>query len=64
MGYVKLHAYATDCGLIFKGGKPYNDLLNAFEYLGTNLEYKYIDLQNAVALGASYGGCWFPLHNL
>ncbi|KAF8543507.1 Alpha/Beta hydrolase protein [Trichophaea hybrida] len=38
------------------GGKPYNDLVNAFEYLEANSQYNYIDLNNAVALGASYGG--------
>lgn len=36
------------------GGKPYNDLVNCFEYIEGNLPY--VDTQNAVALGASYGG--------
>ncbi|KAI1208791.1 dipeptidyl peptidase [Annulohypoxylon truncatum] len=36
------------------GGRPYNDLVNAFEYIKDNIPY--IDTTNAVALGASYGG--------
>ena len=36
------------------GGKPYNDLVNAFEYIADNLPY--VDVERAVALGASYGG--------
>lgn len=36
------------------GGRPYNDLVNCFEYIEGNLPY--VDTQNAVALGASYGG--------
>ncbi|KAI0889938.1 dipeptidyl peptidase [Annulohypoxylon maeteangense] len=36
------------------GGRPYNDLVNAFEYIEDNIPY--IDTTNAVALGASYGG--------
>ena len=42
-------------GLIFeKGGKPYIDLEKGFDYVRKN--FKYIDTDNAVALGASYGG--------
>lgn len=36
------------------GGKPYNDLVKAFEYIAENLPY--VDTNRAVALGASYGG--------
>lgn len=36
------------------GGKPYNDLVNAFEYIADHLPY--VDINRAVALGASYGG--------
>ncbi|KAK4196892.1 putative dipeptidyl-peptidase 5 precursor [Triangularia verruculosa] len=36
------------------GGKPYNDLVNAFEYIQDNMDY--VDTDRAVALGASYGG--------
>ncbi|RYP23102.1 hypothetical protein DL765_001357 [Monosporascus sp. GIB2] len=36
------------------GGRPYNDLVNCFEHIEGNLPY--VDAQNAVALGASYGG--------
>lgn len=40
------------------GGKPYIDLQLAVKYLQTKHEAKdYIDFDNAVALGASYGGC-------
>ncbi|KAJ9157411.1 Prolyl oligopeptidase [Pleurostoma richardsiae] len=47
------------------GGKPYNDLVNCFEYVESNLPY--VDTQNAVALGASYGGYminWIQGHPL
>lgn len=43
------------------GGLPYQDLVKGFEYLENNKEYSYIDFDNAVALGASYGGCGFKL---
>lgn len=36
------------------GGRPYNDLVNCFEHIADNLPY--VDTNNAVALGASYGG--------
>ncbi|OTB08818.1 hypothetical protein M426DRAFT_316843 [Hypoxylon sp. CI-4A] len=47
------------------GGRPYNDLVNAFEYIADNLPY--VDTNNAVALGASYGGYminWIQGHPL
>ncbi|KAI2467739.1 dipeptidyl peptidase [Annulohypoxylon bovei var. microspora] len=47
------------------GGRPYNDLVNAFEYIEDNIPY--IDTTNAVALGASYGGYminWIQGHPL
>ncbi|KAI3342602.1 prolyl oligopeptidase [Ustulina deusta] len=47
------------------GGRPYNDLVNCFEYIAENLSY--IDTSNAVALGASYGGFminWIQGHPL
>lgn len=37
-----------------QGGRPYNDLVNCFEHIAENIPY--IDTNNAVALGASYGG--------
>ncbi|KAL2369803.1 dipeptidyl-peptidase 5 [Blastomyces gilchristii SLH14081] len=36
------------------GGAPYDDLVKGWEYIKEN--FKYIDTDNAVALGASYGG--------
>ncbi len=36
------------------GGKPYTDLMNAFDYAVNN--YKFIDKNNTFAAGASYGG--------
>ncbi|KAK4160924.1 dipeptidyl-peptidase 5 [Cladorrhinum sp. PSN259] len=36
------------------GGRPYQDLEKAFEYIEEKLEY--VDTDRAVALGASYGG--------
>ncbi|TPX18467.1 uncharacterized protein E0L32_011652 [Thyridium curvatum] len=47
------------------GGKPYNDLVNCFEYIGTHMPY--VDMNRAVALGASYGGYminWIQGHPL
>ncbi|KAI5862169.1 Alpha/Beta hydrolase protein [Durotheca rogersii] len=47
------------------GGRPYNDLVNCFEYIADNIPY--IDTDNAVALGASYGGYminWIQGHPL
>ncbi|KAH0610923.1 uncharacterized protein H6S33_011350 [Morchella sextelata] len=38
------------------GGRPYIDLEKAFEYLEKSEKYNYIDFDNSVALGASYGG--------
>jgi dipeptidyl aminopeptidase/acylaminoacyl peptidase len=36
------------------GGSPYEDLVKCFEYIEKELEY--VDVDRAVALGASYGG--------
>jgi len=36
------------------GGKPYEDIVRCFEYIRDKLPY--VDTDNAVALGASYGG--------
>ena len=36
------------------GGRPYNDLVNGFNYVKNNLHF--VDTQRSVALGASYGG--------
>jgi dipeptidyl aminopeptidase/acylaminoacyl peptidase len=36
------------------GGLPYQDLVLGFEYIGKNVDY--VDIERAVALGASYGG--------
>lgn len=36
------------------GGRPYEDLVKAFEYIEKNMPY--VDTDRAVALGASYGG--------
>jgi dipeptidyl aminopeptidase/acylaminoacyl peptidase len=36
------------------GGRPYNDLINCFEYIADHMPY--VDTDRAVALGASYGG--------
>ncbi|KAK0731257.1 Alpha/Beta hydrolase protein [Lasiosphaeris hirsuta] len=47
------------------GGRPYNDLVNCFEYIADNLPY--VDTERAVALGASYGGYminWIQGHPL
>lgn len=47
------------------GGRPYNDLVNCFEWIGDNMPY--VDTKNAVALGASYGGYminWIQGHPL
>lgn len=47
------------------GGKPYEDLVKAFDYIEENLEY--VDTERAVALGASYGGYminWIQGHPL
>ncbi|KAK3328815.1 Alpha/Beta hydrolase protein [Apodospora peruviana] len=47
------------------GGRPYNDLVNCFEYIKDNLPY--VDTDRAVALGASYGGYminWIQGHPL
>ncbi|KAJ8107569.1 hypothetical protein ONZ43_g6693 [Nemania bipapillata] len=45
--------YVDDIALDW-GGRPYNDLENCFEHIAENLPY--VDTNNAVALGASYGG--------
>ncbi|KAI1260986.1 prolyl oligopeptidase [Xylariaceae sp. FL1019] len=47
------------------GGRPYNDLELCFEHIADNLSY--VDTENAVALGASYGGYminWIQGHPL
>ncbi|OIW35372.1 hypothetical protein CONLIGDRAFT_55181 [Coniochaeta ligniaria NRRL 30616] len=47
------------------GGRPYNDLVNCFEWIVDNMPY--VDTGNAVALGASYGGYminWIQGHPL
>lgn len=36
------------------GGRPYDDLVKLFEYVEENLDY--VDTDNAVAAGGSYGG--------
>lgn len=36
------------------GGLPYQDLVNGMEWIGENMGY--VDMERAVALGASYGG--------
>ncbi|KAL8951158.1 MAG: hypothetical protein Q9222_002846 [Ikaeria aurantiellina] len=46
------------------GGRPYEDLVKGFEYIK---ELPYVDTDNAVALGASYGGYmmnWIQGHPL
>ncbi|KAF2186446.1 alpha/beta-hydrolase [Zopfia rhizophila CBS 207.26] len=47
------------------GGTPYQDLVKLFEYLDANV--RYIDTDNAVAVGASFGGymmSWIQGHEL
>ncbi|TLD06570.1 uncharacterized protein PgNI_08797 [Pyricularia grisea] len=47
------------------GGRPYNDLVKCFEYIANNMPY--VDMDRAVALGASYGGFminWIQGHPL
>ncbi|KAK4147911.1 Alpha/Beta hydrolase protein [Dichotomopilus funicola] len=47
------------------GGRPYNDLVKCFEYVAENLPE--VDVNRAVALGASYGGYminWIQGHPL
>ncbi|KAI6511779.1 hypothetical protein MCOR14_008601 [Pyricularia oryzae] len=47
------------------GGRPYNDLVKCFEYIAANMPY--VDMDRAVALGASYGGFminWIQGHPL
>ncbi|KAN0122478.1 dipeptidyl-peptidase-like protein V precursor [Hyaloscypha variabilis] len=47
------------------GGRPYIDLVKCFEYIETN--FSYVDINRAVALGASYGGYmvnWIQGHPL
>lgn len=36
------------------GGRPYDDLVNGFEYIRAKMDF--VDVDRAVALGASYGG--------
>jgi len=45
--------YVNDIALNW-GGRPYNDLVKCFEYIAE--KFSYVDTNNAVALGASYGG--------
>ncbi|KAI0176308.1 dipeptidyl peptidase [Hypoxylon sp. FL1284] len=55
----------TDAIALDWGGRPYNDLVNCFEHIAENLPY--VDTNNAVALGASYGGYminWIQGHPL
>ncbi|KAK0734989.1 Alpha/Beta hydrolase protein [Lasiosphaeria miniovina] len=47
------------------GGRPYDDLVKCFEYIAENMPY--VDIDRAVALGASYGGYminWIQGHPL
>ncbi|KAI1824526.1 prolyl oligopeptidase [Xylaria intraflava] len=47
------------------GGRPYEDLENCFEHIAE--KFSYVDTNNAVALGASYGGYminWIQGHPL
>ncbi|KAI9710223.1 MAG: hypothetical protein M1828_002186 [Chrysothrix sp. TS-e1954] len=47
------------------GGLPYQDLVHVYNYLAS--EVKYVDMDRAVALGASYGGYmmnWMQGHDL
>ncbi|KAK1830298.1 Alpha/Beta hydrolase protein [Podospora conica] len=47
------------------GGRPYNDLVACFDYIGKHMPY--VDTSRAVALGASYGGYminWIQGHPL
>ncbi|KAL2023476.1 hypothetical protein VTK56DRAFT_2472 [Thermocarpiscus australiensis] len=47
------------------GGRPYEDLVNCFEYVREHMPY--VDTERAVALGASYGGYminWIQGHPL
>ncbi|KAI0856177.1 prolyl oligopeptidase [Xylaria cubensis] len=56
--------YIDDIALDW-GGRPYNDLVNCFEHIAEHLPY--VDTDNAVALGASYGGFminWIQGHPL
>ena len=44
------------------GGRPYQDLVNCFEYIQGNMPF--VDTERAVAMGASYGGYminWYGL---
>ena len=36
------------------GGGPYEDLVKCMDYIGKEMDY--VDMDRAVALGASYGG--------
>ena len=48
------------------GGRPYNDLVNCFEYVKETMPF--VDTKSAVAMGASYGGYminWYDsLHSM
>ncbi|KAI1431706.1 prolyl oligopeptidase [Xylaria sp. CBS 124048] len=47
------------------GGRPYEDIVNCFEHVAK--EMSFVDIDNAVALGASYGGYminWIQGHPL
>ncbi|KAI0189020.1 prolyl oligopeptidase [Astrocystis sublimbata] len=56
--------YVDDIALDW-GGRPYNDLVNCFEHIAEHMPF--VDTNNAVALGASYGGYminWIQGHPL
>jgi dipeptidyl aminopeptidase/acylaminoacyl peptidase len=38
------------------GGKPYIDLVKGWEYLADKAKFPYIDVENGIEAGASYGG--------
>ena len=49
------------------GGRPYEDLVRCYEHVASSAMADYVDVDNAVALGASYGGYmvnWIQGHDL
>lgn len=49
------------------GGRPYDDLVACYDYIASGGMGDYVDHENAVALGASYGGYminWIQGHDL
>ncbi|KUI67908.1 putative dipeptidyl-peptidase 5 [Cytospora mali] len=49
------------------GGRPYEDLVRCYEHIASSPIGEYVDVDNAVALGASYGGFmvnWIQGHDL